>query len=421
MYGIPGKFLVDVKVGGTSYPLGEGRLAHLRIHEWSSVMSPIAEIALNDRMNFLMEIMGLTGTETFEIGIGDREDNILYTPYRLFKATSNRQGSDSHAIKLLLVAEKALPLYRGARYESYPGASVAEVVDSIAGELNLEVELENTQGAADFFCPGWTYAQFLRWLAARATSTTHGTTGFIYFVDMENKLHFYSPEYAKVKGAAVDVVRMDLGDIDSYAEKDVDLGPYRVYQNPMRLGVDGGWGITSAYFDFEANKFVEAPVTVNGSQGVTRAFPDSGYTSFERKATAATRLKGLADNLSILESDLDGLTRISDGGVASVVGESDLRTASSEATLLESVVDMNKQDLLLVGNLNVRAGGLIAQQVGSPLPDNAINQVLSGKWLVERVTHQLMPDYVTKVMVYRAGISGSDKAGLLTPPGGVVR
>ena len=81
---------------------------------------------------------------------------------------------------------------------------------------------------------------------------------------------------------------------------------------------------------------------------------------------------------------------------------------------------MNKQELLIVGDLRVRAGGLISEQVGTPIKENVVNQTFSGKWMVERATHQLMPEYITKIMVFRAGTSGSDKAGLMVPPGGVV-
>jgi hypothetical protein len=420
VYGVGGEFLLDVKVDGVTYPVGEGRLAHLRIHEWSSVVAPMAEVALNDRTNFLVEIQGLTGTEVFEIGIGDREDNITYYPYRLFSAVSTRYGSDSHLVKLLLVAEKAVPMLSPARFKSYPGSTVANVVKSIAADLDLTVETEATLGEFDLFCPGWTYAQFLAWLADRARSKAHGTSGFLYFVDLDNKLHFYSAEYAKVRSAQVNVIRKDLADPDSYDEKDVDLGPYRVYQNPMLMGNQAAWGLTSAFFDFESNKFVEAPLTVDGSQGAPRSLGAPGFASFERGATRGTTVKGLADSLSMLSSHTDGRNVIVNGGVQNSVPNVTLEKTYNEARLVRALNSMSKQELLLVGDLRVRAGGLINQQIGSPLPQNVVNQTFSGKWVVEKVTHQLVPQFVTKVTVFRAGISGSDKAGLMVPPGGVV-
>lgn len=420
MYGVGGEFLLDVKIDGVTYPVGEGRLAHLRIHEWASVVAPMAEIALNDRTNFLVEIQGLTGTEVFEIGIGDDKDNIIYYPYRLFSDVSTRYGSDSHLVKLLLIAEKAVPMLSPARFKSYPGSTVADVVRSIAADLDLDVEVEATEGTFNLFCPGWTYAQFLAWLADRARSVAHGTSGFLYFVDLDNKLNFYSAEYAKVKTSQVNVVRKDLADPESYDPKDVDLGPYRVYQNPMLMGNQAAWGLTSAFFDFENNRFVEVPLTVDGSQGAARSLEPSGFTSFERAATRGTTLKGLADSLSMLTSYTDGRNVIVDGGAQNDVSDVALETTYHEARLVRALNSMSKQELLLVGDLRVRAGGLIDQQIGSPLPQNVINQTFSGKWVVEKVTHQLVPQYVTKVTVFRAGISGSDKAALMVPPGGVV-
>lgn len=417
---------MDIKVDGVTYPVGEGRLAHLRIHEWASVVAPMAEIALNDRTNFLVEIKGLTGTEVFEIGIGDKEDNIVYYPYRLFNDISTRYGSDSHLVKLILVAEKAVPMFSPARFESYPSSTVADVVRSIAADLDLGTEVEDTDGEFDLFCPGWTYAQFLAWLADRARSVAHGTSGFLYFVGLDNKLHFYSAEYAKVKSAQVNVVRKDLADPESYDPKDVDLGPYRVYQNPMLMGNQAAWGLTSAFFDFDNNRFLEVPLTVDGSEGAARsrgtarALKPSGFTSFERGVTRGTKVKGLADSLSMLTSYTDGRNVIINGGVQNDVSDAVLETNYHEARLVRALNSMSKQELLLVGDLRVRAGGLIDQQIGSPLPQNVINQTFSGKWVVEKVTHQLVPQYVTKVTVFRAGISGSDKVKLMVPPGGVV-
>lgn len=420
MYGVGGGYLLDVKVDGVSYPVGEGRLAHLRVHEWASVMSATAEIALDDRSNFLVEMKGLTGTEVFEIGIGDDENNIEYTDYRLFKATSTRHGSDSHLIKLLLISEKAMPMFSPARFESYAQSTVADVVRRIADDLDMDVEVEKTEGTFDLFCPGWTYAQFMSWLADRARSVAHGTSGFLYFVDLDDKLNFYSAEYAKVRKSQVNVIRKDLADPDSYDEKDVDLGPYRIYQNPVFLGNQAAWGLTSAFFDFKGNKFIESPLTVDGSQGAPEPTGVPGFTSFERTPNRATVVKGLADSLSMLSKHTDGRNVIINGGAQNSVPDVTLDLTFHEARLIRALNSMNKQDLLLRGDLRIRAGGLIDQQIGSPLPQNIINQTFSGKWVVEKVTHQLVPQYVTKVTVFRAGVSGSDKAGLLAPPGGVV-
>lgn len=420
MYGVNEEYVVDIKVDGLEYPVGEGRLARLRVHEWASVVAPMAELALNDRGNFLVEIMGLTGTEKFQIGIGRSEDDVEYHDFRLFKSTSSKFGADSHLVKLLLVSDKASPMLSPARFESYPSARVSDVVEAIASDLGLDSDVEATDGTFNLFCPGWTYAQFLSWLADRARSTVHGTAGFLYFVDINNKLHFYSPEYAKVRSPQLNVVRKDLADPDSYDEKDVDLGSYRVYQNPMMLGSQGGWGATSMYFDFEANEFVEVPSTIDGSQGAGAVSGTPGFTSFRSEANAGTAMKGLADNLSMLSDQTDAGNVVENDGVFSVMGGNDLHNNALEARVLRAVNSMNKQELLLTGDLRVRAGGLIDQQIGSPLPENAINQTFSGKWLVEKVTHQLAPNYVTKVTLFRAGMSGSNKAGLLVPPGGVV-
>lgn len=421
MYGVGGGYLLDVKVDGVQYPVGEGRLARMRVHEWASYMAPMVELALDDRSNFLVEMKGLTGTETFEIGLGDKENNIIYQSYKLFKATATRHGSDSHLIKLLLISEDAAPMFTPARYKSYPSMRISDMVKEVAADLGLDVEVEATDGTYDIMCPGWTYAQFMAWLADRARSVTHGTSGFLYFVDLDDKLHFYSAEYAKVKNPQLNIVRKDLADPDRYEDDDIDLGPYRVFQNIMYMGGQGAWGITSAYFDVEANKFMLMPLTVDGSQGVAAAVTDPGFTAAEIAATGSTTLKGLADSLSMLSGHTDGFNIIENNGIYSNVGDTDLKGSYSESRLIRAVNSMNKHELLIVGDLRARAGGLVTVQIGSPIEKNVVNQTFSGKWIIERVTHQLVPEYVTKILVFRAGMSGSDKAGLLDPPGGVVR
>ncbi len=90
MFGVAGDFQVDIKVNGVTYPVGEGRLKKLRFHESSTYMSPMAEIGIDDRLNFLVELIPMVGTEVFKISIGDSGDRIIEHEFRLFKARAER-------------------------------------------------------------------------------------------------------------------------------------------------------------------------------------------------------------------------------------------------------------------------------------------------------------------------------------------
>jgi hypothetical protein len=421
MYGLAGGYLLDVKVNDFTYPVGEDRLKSLRLHEWSTRLCAMAELAIDDRGNALTEMIGLTGTDVFSIGVGDNLDNIVYHDFKLFRITAARSGSDSHLMKLYLISDKARGLFTPARFRSYPTQKISDIVKSIAAELGMEYEVEETDGTYDTFCPGWTFGQLLGWLANVARSLAHGTAGFLFFVDMDDKLHFYSAEWAKKQKSVINVVRKDLDDPDQYDEKDVDLGPYRVYMNPMFMGVQGGWGLTGAYFDFENAQFVDDPITLDGTSRADAAYATPGYTHHSGEATTGTTMLGLVDNVVMRKNDLDPANVFVAQGVASGADDVSRREAALEAQMLRPVNGMVKDDFLVVGDLRVRAGSLVSEQVGSPIPENIINQVFSGKWVVERVTHQLMPQFVTRFMGFRSGISGSDDAELVVPPGGVVR
>jgi hypothetical protein len=422
VYGLAGEFQLDVRIDGITYPVSEGRVRRLRFHEMSTYMAPMAELFLDDRGNFLTEVLPLRGVNTVEIGIGDSKDELIYTTFRVFRAVVMRHGSDSHLVHLYLVSADCEKMFTPARYKSYASTKISAVVESIAEELGLEAEIEETDAAYDIFCPGFTYAQFLRWLADRARSKKYNTAGYDYFVGYgEDRpvLRFLSQERMKNSTPVIDVIQKNLINDDQYRETDVDQGPYRVYQNPVLMGVQGGYGITSTYFDFEDNVFVAQPISVDGSSSVD-APTTPGFTSFSRPAVSGTRFQGLTDNIIMSKGDVDPRNVVIWGGLAVDAQTKAWNKNVAEAQLLRTLGSMVKNEVLIKGDLRARAGSTITMQIRSPLPENIFNQAMSGKWVVERVTHQLIPQITTKMLVYRSGVGGSDDVNLLVPPGGVI-
>lgn len=419
MYGVGGKFSLDLKFNGVTYPVGEGRLASLRFHEMSTYMTPMAEIALEDSGNWLVEVMPFTGTEVVDIGLGNGPDDMIYHSFRIYNSHAERSGGSSHRVKLYLVSAQAAGMFQPSRYRSYPNMLASEVVESIVDELELEVDdqgFEPTDAPHDFFCPGWTFAQFIAWLADRSRSKQHGTAGFLYFVDLEGKMHFCSPEYVKVQKPSLTIIPKDPNQEEAYAETDIQQGTHRVYFNPLLMGGQGAYGVNLCYWDFTTGKFVEEPLTVNGETGVTAAAATSGFTSHERNTLAATRLKGLADNVGMLESSLDPDTVIINGGMLDEASSREYARQSAEAKLLRTVNSLSKIEMLIEGDMRVRAGKLVDIRIGSTHPSHMINQTFSGKYIVERVTQQVMPGAWTKLLCFRSGIGGSDEVNLVEPP-----
>lgn len=81
---------------------------------------------------------------------------------------------------------------------------------------------------------------------------------------------------------------------------------------------------------------------------------------------------------------------------------------------------MVKTEILIRGDLRVQAGKVVNMRIKSPIQEVGTNQTVSGRWVVERVTHQLLPTFVTKILMYRSGVGGSNSKDLLVAPGGVI-
>jgi hypothetical protein len=415
---------LDVQLGGRTYPIGEGRLIQLRFFETSTYMAPMAELSLEDRGDWLTEIMPLTGTELVRLSIPDlvRKDGkqeMQEHSFRIHRAIATRSSSDSHLIKLYLISDVALPLLDRARFKSYASMKISDAVAAIASDVGLESEIEETDAQTfDMFCPGWNYAQMIAWLADRARSAKYQTCGYLYFIDRDGTLRFMSPESVKNQKPALTLTSKDMRDTSEYDEGDAVQGPYRAFYNSMQMGVQGALGVTGSWFSFEGAKFKEYPTTIDGSdegESVT-----GGWTNYERSSVAGTQLQGTADRVSVRLAEVASRSVMLTCPVAVNAQSEEFERARAESVLLRAANSLVKFEVLTDGDLRVKAGTVVVLQVNSPLPQAMINQTFSGRWVVERVTHQLMPRFVTKMMLYRSGVGGYDGVALVQPPGGFV-
>lgn len=428
MYGISDAFVVDIKMyrqqAGRviTYPIERGRLVSLRVHEMSTVMAPSAELCLSDRGNWLTELVPFTGTEVFKIGLGAGVDNAIYHDYRVHSAHSAKGGADNQQIKIYLVSATANGMFSPARYSSYPAMKASAVVQEIASELGLGIDdkgFEETDTARNWFCPGWTYAQFIAWLADRSRSKQHATAGFLYFVDIEGNIHFSSPDRIYTQDPILTIAALSPSSAEKEEETDstdIQEGTYRVWYHPLMMGTQGAYGMNLCYWDFKTGKFMEEPFTVDGSNGSTAAQPTSGFTHHERAAVARTLMRGVTDHVALLKKNIDPDTLVLNSGVVNSVDNVEIIRDMTESRVLRPTQSLIKMEILIKGEIRMRAGRLIDVRVNSPFPQHMTNQVHSGKYIVERVTHQVMPAFHTKIVCFRSGIGGSDDVNLLTPP-----
>lgn len=421
MPGVIGNFEIKIDIDGTSYPIAEGRLRKLSLYEMSTYMAPMAELHIEDRGNVLFEMFPLTGTNTVVIRVKDSKANEEINTFRIFRAVATRHGADSHLIKLTLIAAECMKLFSPARFKSYVSKKFSDIAAEIAGELGLETDIEETDSTYTTFCPGWTYAQYLAWMGCRARSNQYHTAGFDYFVGFGDKkpvLRFLSQEWMKNQTPVIDILGKELLSDESYDENDVDHGPYRMYENPVLMGGQGGYGVTSAYFDFEDSEFVEIPLTVDGSSASVPA--ESGFQKFDRMTNPGTQFQGISDNISMLKEDVEQQNIVMWSGVADGWQNKEWAKNCAESKVLRSLGSMVKTEILIKGDLRVQAGKTVTFHIKSPVEDVKTNQTISGRWLVERVTHQILPTFVTKIMMYRSGVGGSNSKELLVAPGGVI-
>ena len=427
MRGVAGRFAVDIEINGKTYPIDNGQLLSLRIHETSLLLSPMAELLIEDRLNFLVELIPFTGTETVRLRLGVDETSLFDHKFIIYKGSTQRSSNDSHTVKLYLVSKQCLGLFYPARFKSYTDSTISSIASAIASDLGLVTNsqgFENSVGSYDLFCPGWNYAQFLIWLASQTRSVSYNTAGFMVFVDLEGKLHFCSPEFVMASNSVATIVSKDLRNPDKYNESDLNQGPYNTFTNQLLLGTQGAYGMNLTYFDFMGTgaRFVEEPMTVNGESGVQTVHPTSGFTSpgHSRSAVAGTQLKGTASNVSLLRSMLNQDTVVVDGGSISDVQNLKMTQASQEARMLRAVNSLVSIKALIDGNMSIRAGTSVKFEINSPHPKAMRNQTFSGKYIVERVTHQIVPSYATQLFCFRSGIGGANNNDLLTPPGGLL-
>jgi hypothetical protein len=424
MPGVAGVFEVDVSINGNPYPLGNGQLISLRLHETALSLAPMAEITLEDRLNFLVELIPFTGTESIRIRLGRDEEDMFDHEFFVFDGSAAKSSTDSHRVTLSLISKSCLGMYYPSRYKGYPSSTISGVVSDIVSALGLETDpfgFETTRGSYSLFFPGWTYGQFLGWLAARARSAAHSTAGFYVFVDLEGKLHFCSPEFIKVQDPVATITPMDLTNEDKYEDTDLNQGPYTTYTTQLMLGTQGAYGVNLAYSNFlsTGSRFVESPMTVDGRQSSQAARPSSGFTSHTRESVGSTVMKGLASNVSIQKAQLYPDSFVVDGGLITDSDNLELAEANQESMLLRAVNSLVSIQGMIEGDLLLRAGRSVEINAQSVYPKRIQNQTYAGKYVLERVTHQILPSFWTQFVGFRSGVGGSDDVNLTTPPGGL--
>lgn len=390
MQGTEGQFVVEIKFGGKLYPVAESRLQFLQIFDNVEMLGPSAELVIEDRTNFLTEILAFSGQEDVEIRWGRTRDDICTHTFKVF----NSRGIvkvNSTLYEMNLLSKSALSLLVPAKFKSYPMMKVSEVVEEIADELALDAEVEDTDQEFNWFCPGWSYGAFVRWLATKSRSLRNRVAGYLSFVDLDDKLNFFSLDYAMVREEPI----VNITPLISESEKDAEMYGMRITHCPGNTLPVGGLGATKGYYNWEMGEFTSIGKTLED-----------------------TVHKGLTEAVGIHSSDLDRESVFSNFGTIHSESELHLVENPLESMLILSAEALMRAEVVTAGDHRYRPGKRVRLTVPSAFPSVAKAAILSGDWIIQRVTHRIVPDYAVLLTLMRSGVSGSEDADLLTPPGG---
>lgn len=385
-----GMYALDLRVAGKTYPIGDGRVQYVRIYENVFDLGPTAELIVDDRLNLILETLPFTGNEDIEIGFGTSEQDIQYHTFKVFKSYPVL-SSDVSRFHFELYSKSIDSLIAPMQYKSYEASKVSDVVAAIALDVGMEYEVEVTSDVAGtWFCPGWSYATFLRFLVENARSSGYATSGYLCFVDLVGKLCFYSTDYAMRR--LPENGRLNLSVIIEDEDIDKPLYEMRASFYNGQILPRGGLGLTTDYYDWETGTFSSYPLTID-----------------------QTKHSGMSNYLAILSDDLDASTHVRAAARVESAFDLQLLKNESEDQLVRMVDSLVRMEVLIDGNLDLHSGRKVAITLPSAYPQAKINAALSGEWLIERITHVVLPRFASKLVLARSGVDAGRDAKLVSP------
>ncbi len=393
MFAISDQYLLDLRIDGKNFETAL-RVLSLTLFDNIQLLAPTMEIEFDDQLNAYTEFGPFNGREIFQVAIarsiGDDLQDHSFQSYDgvVFGNVTN------HKHMLGLISTRAFPLLAPARFKSYASQKISAIVAAIAAEREVGLtttDIEATADTYDLFCPGWTYATFLKWLSRRAVSNQHQTAGFICHIDLDDKLNFFSYDYAYQRVKPSSAVKTLTATQHEETDTDIPILSYiPVIQAGRRIYDGEASGKTLGYFDFESTEFTSSPFTLG-----------------------ATRHKPLCDQVSmkINESDAEDVWEYAAYPTADAKS---LGLAKAESDIISDSETIMRMDVTIEGNLDFSPAQKVKVLIPSPHAERQVNQAFSGEWLIEGIAHQLIPIFKTKLTLVRNGVDGADDKQLVT-------
>ena len=398
MIGIKNKlFLLLIIDNEIQVNLTAGILTKFIIKESTSLFCPIAEVIFTDTTGLVIDNYSklCTGSLIFkagyagESGIEDitAHNHVLVTqkPSQLFTGLSSR----SLTFDIVTWSDIGPKLTYGDHVRHFPEGSASSVITALCAEEGIETGIIEPSIDAQFYIQAqWTNAQFIRYLADKAVSSTN-QRGFLYFTDREGKLTFSSPKYLYDQNVSNPIKLVFANNPEYYSEhKDTVILSWTIKSNAQLYISSSSYGTVFKYFNPEEYKYNE-------------------------------ELKQMSAEVSNFNFSAASLlnTQFSDYSTSDYLGTKIVDDITMNTRAMSSLMDMS---VLVNYNDNIKLGSVIEFYSYSTDEIEATNKVIidaiSSKWVVCDISHQVdkkSMNYYSWISVTRSGIGSKNTTNLM--------
>ena len=344
------------------------------------------KLIIND-MQGLIEFGPITGNETVTIIYGKDENiEITFLIYKIGKITPLDKMSQ---IEIILVDPFFVPLTQTKYSRSWKNTKISNIVKEISKNM-LEIDnfhqFEDSNEIIDcFYIPYWTPLKTLTWLMKRCTGASSNQAGYLYF-NSNKGTNFITLDNLLSKKVS-DSNNYVLTDTSEYYNNKILS---RTLNGIDRMSMKKIKGAHKLGYDFETKSFLDEEYTYKDSV--------KNLTILGRK----TLFRDISD--SNIRFDME---------------------AESDQTFLDNIYnsEFNKKyslqqtiSVIVRGDEKRAAGDIIEIEWLSTSPDEIVNKLMIGKYLIKSITHQFsrnqMP-WIQKLVLIKNGYQDVDISELI--------
>lgn len=364
------------------------RLKGITIIETITSGSPMFILTFMDGQGDLITNTYISPNDIYYLTLGNTADTAQKNSFSL--STNAAKSTNMHTTNtdnsIIFVSDKWEKMFKDTFSRSWRDDYYSTVASDIASEVGFKkINVEQTDIKHNVIQPYWTNYQLLKWLMNHAKNS-EGISGYdmLFYINGDFGFKTYNSLFAQKP-------------YDSYiiGENSTQHKPilgFNIKQDYMPTLLQGGFGETYTYFDFESGEFVTGQA--KQSQMNQTQLADWFFLS-QAQETAPKQVYGARDT---------------------EVGN----MAENRVTSVTNAVQ--KMNVTIYGDPLIHIGDII-NLIIHPNGDNSkiINEYYSGYWMISKVTHDIdfkNHQYITRLELSRSGINGKGITGLVKSQAG---